>query len=94
MSTPTAPLKLGDRIRIVRLPPEWKTANYHVTRSTREVFRRLIARRRPIRINEIDERGLPWIRCQFIGRTGRKEIHFLVIDDGCWVRVIPRKRRK
>lgn len=85
------PLQVGDRVRIVRLPPVWKTAQYKVSRTMRETYRRLIARRRPLRIDEIDERGLPWIRCQFKGRSGQMEYHFLVLDDGSWVRVVPRQ---
>lgn len=85
------PLQVGERVRIVRLPTVWKTAQYKVSRTMRDVYRRLIARRRPVRIDEIDMRGLPWIRCQFKDRSGQMEYHFLVLDDGSWVRVVPRK---
>jgi hypothetical protein len=90
---PLQPLKLGDRIHIVRLPPEWKAPGYHVPRSTRDLYRRLMARKRPLVINEIDELGLPWIQCRFRDRGGRMVYHFLVIDDGCWVRVRARADR-
>jgi hypothetical protein len=86
------PLKLGDRIRIVRLPPEWQNAGYRVPRSTRSVYRKLIERQRPLVVSEIDERGLPWIWCRFRSRRGGLEHHALVVDDGCWVHVKTRRR--
>lgn len=87
-----SPLKVGDRVRIVRLPPQWETVGYHVPASTRAVYRKLIERGRPLVVREMDERGLPWTWCRIRGRGGRLEHHALVIDDGCWVRVKPRKR--
>jgi hypothetical protein len=86
------PLKLGDRIRLIRFPPIWDDLpKYFVPRSTRAVYRKLIASRRRLVVSEIDERGFPWIECRFRGR-GRMEHHFLVVDEGCWVRVKPRKK--
>jgi hypothetical protein len=84
--------KLGDRIRLLRFPPIWDDPKYHVPNSTRAVYRKLITRRRPLVVSEVDERGLPWIECRFRGRGGRLEHHFLVVDDGCWVRVKPRRQ--
>jgi hypothetical protein len=46
-----------------------------------------------VRINEVDEYGLPWISLRLRGRKGRIEHHHLVIDPGCWVAVKPRKIR-
>ncbi|HEX8915770.1 MAG TPA: hypothetical protein VF796_25675 [Humisphaera sp.] len=85
------PLKVGDRIRIVRLPPDWETAEYKVSREMRSLYRTLIARRRPVTITEIDF-DVPWIHCQTREKDGRKVLHWVVIDDGCWVRVVPRRR--
>jgi hypothetical protein len=55
-------------------------------RDTRRLFRRLITRRRSLRICEIDDDGLPWIRCRFFHR-GRWEHHALTIIENCWTRV-------
>ena len=87
------PLKVGERVRLVRLPPHWADPAYHVPWSTRDVYRRLIARRRALRIDEVDEHGA-WVRCQFPSRAGRMHYHHLVLDDGCWVRVVSRKGRR
>jgi hypothetical protein len=86
-------VKLGDRIRLIRFPPIWDDPNHRLPASTRAAYRKLMARRRPLVISEIDERGFPWIECRFRGR-GRMEHHFLVVDEGCWVRVKPRKKAR
>jgi len=80
-------LSAGDRIRLVRSPPEWDQAGYHVPACTRRLVRRLIARRRPLRVYEVDEWGAPWIRCRFRKPSGRWEHHFLAVTHGGWVRV-------
>jgi hypothetical protein len=87
------PPKRGARIRIVRLLPEWELPGYYVPRSTKSVYRKLIDRRRSFVISEICEHGLPWIAFRLRRRAGRMEYHWLVIDDGCWVRVKPRGGR-
>src|SRR5262245_54202589 len=83
-------LKVGDRIRLVEEPPEWRRPGYHVPTVTRRLVRRLIACRRALRIYEVDEWGSPWIRCRFRGTTGGWEHHFLSVREGGWVRVRPR----
>jgi hypothetical protein len=40
-----------------------------------------------VRVAEIDEGKLPWIRCQFRLKDGRIEHHFLAINHDGWVRV-------
>ena len=80
-------LRVGDRIRIVRLPTEWNQPGYHVPPCTRRLCLRLIQRRRPVRVNEIDDGGLPWIACRFCRRNGSWEHHFLAVNDDSWVRV-------
>lgn len=83
-------LEVGDRIRLVAEPPEWRQPGYHVPTSTRRLVRRLIARRRPLRIYEVDEWGSPWVCCRFRRAAGDWEHHFLSITQGGWVRVRPR----
>ena len=86
-------LRVGDRVRIVRLPPAWDNPQYHVPAPTRRLFRKLMDRGRPLRVREVDERGEAWVWCRFRGKNGRIEHHGITIDDGCWVRVkAPRKR--
>ncbi|MEX0611234.1 MAG: hypothetical protein WD738_08875 [Pirellulales bacterium] len=80
-------LRVGDRIRIVRMPSEFDKPGYCVPPMTRRLYKKLIARRRPVRVYEIDEYGRPWIGCQFRDRNGNWEYHALCVDDDSWVRV-------
>ena len=57
---PWQQLRVGDRIRIVRLPSGVDAPGY--------TFHR-IARRRSLRICEIDSSGLPWVECRFKRKT-------------------------
>jgi hypothetical protein len=77
-------LRVGDRIRIVRMPSDATTHGYTFLRDTRRLYQMLIARRRPLRIHEVDEWGLPWIRCRFRLRNGSWEHHCLVVNDDSW----------
>jgi hypothetical protein len=83
-------LRVGDRIRIVRMPTGVDAPGYTSHRDTRRLYQRLIARRRSSRVFEIDDWGLPWIRCRFCRKHGIWEYHSLAINDDSWVRVKPR----
>jgi len=85
-------LRVGDTVRIVRMPSGVDVPGYTFHADTRRLYKRLIARRRPVRVYKVDERSLPWIRCQFRRKNGRWEYHWLAINDDSWVRV--RKRVK
>jgi len=86
-------LKAGDRVRVVRLPPIWLTPGYVVPASTVRVFRWLIARKREVRISNVDEHGSPWHWWRTKTKSGRTGWEGVALDDGCWVRVVPRKCR-
>jgi hypothetical protein len=88
-------LRVGDRIRVVRLPstfgqlaPDTKLAPEEV-----RLYKKLLASRKQLTVTEIDKDGRPWIRCCFRQRNGRLEIHYLAVDDDSWVRVRPRGRK-
>lgn len=83
-------LRVGDLVRIVRIPGR-DILGYHLHRDTRQLYKRLIARKRPVKVYEIDKDGLPWIKCQFRRKSGGLEYHFLAINDDSWVRVNRRK---
>jgi len=80
-------LTVGDRIRIIGIP---ETDYLH--QDTMRVFKKLIARKRSVRIDRIDEYGSPWYTCRFRKKSGQWEWHTLAICDGenNWVKV--RKR--
>ena len=91
MSEPWRELRVGDRIRIVRLPGR-EVLGYVLHPETRQLYERLVATRKVLRIREIDEDGLPWIKCRFEIRCRSKdadrscqwEHHFLAVNDDSW----------
>ncbi len=87
MEEPWRSLRVGDRIRIIRMPSGVDEPGYTFHRDTRSLYKRLIARGRSLRICEIDAWGLPWIRCKFHRKDGRWEYHSLAVNDDSWVRV-------
>ena len=83
MTQERSDLRVGDRIRLVAFPTEWDQPGYRAPRSTRKVYRRLIERRRPLRVYQVDEWGMPWVACRFRDPRGNWEYHWLAIDgDG------------
>jgi hypothetical protein len=87
MREPWRDLRVGDRIRIVRMPYDAVTPGYTMMPETSRLFKKLIARRRPVRVFQIDEYGHPWIQCRFRRRDGTWESHWLAVNDDSWVRV-------
>jgi hypothetical protein len=81
-------LKVGDRIRLLDVPGKGRPG-YYMHSETRRVYKRLLARKRPVRISKIDETGLPWFECRFRRKNGRLEYHSLIVadDDNNWVKV-------
>lgn len=87
-------LKVGDKIRIVGVPGEG-VPDYTLHPSTRRVYQKLVARRRAVRISEIDAWGVPRFWCRFRRKTGGWEWHAMSVAAGDpWVRVVPRKKTK
>ncbi len=84
-------LHVGDRIRIVRMPYDSYTPGYTFGSETRRLYKKLIARRRSLRICQLDEYGLPWFHCRFRRKNGGWEYHSLAVNDDSWVRVKKRK---
>ena len=80
-------LRVGDRIRFVRLPTFNGESGPGLHAETRHLYEKLIARGRPSRVFQIDEYRLPWIRCQFRRKNGRIEYHWLAVNDDSWVKV-------
>ena len=90
---PWQSLKVGDRIRIVRLPSEIEKPGYVFPECTRRLYELLIKRGRPLRISEIDEWSIPWIWCRTKDEDGSWTHHALAVNDDSWVRVKPRLKR-
>jgi hypothetical protein len=84
-------LRVGDRIRLVAEPPEWQRHGYQLPPCTRRLWLLLMARRRSLRVDEVDEWGAPWVRCRVRKAGGGWEHHHLAIVEGGWVWVKPRR---
>jgi hypothetical protein len=91
---PLRKLKVGDRVRLVHLPREY-VPRHRLHRDTRGLYKYLLQRRRPVTVHEIDYMGLPWIRCQLRGRSGKMEHHFLLIGtETGWAKVKRRRKQR
>lgn len=85
-------LRVGDCVRLVEYPREFLAPGYGIHRDTVRLYRRLLARRRPLRVYKVDAWGCPWIRCRFQLRDGRWEHHHLMINNSGLERVRSRKK--
>jgi hypothetical protein len=83
-------LRVGDRIRFTVIPTGFSLENCH--EETLEAYRTLIARRRSVRVYELDQLKVPWIRFRIKLADGTWENHSLLINHDGWVRVRPRNR--
>lgn len=87
-------LKVGDRVRFVSLPEEWKQPGYSIQRESVAFMKRMVKRTSPARVAMIDEYGTPWIFAQTIER-GKKHYHSWAITEATgWRLVIPRRPKK
>ena len=90
-------LKVGDHVRLVHFPTEYLRPGA-LFPETRRFYKYLLERKRPVKVCEIDDWGLPWIACQCRDGKGRMEHHWLLIGtESGWVKVKrqrPVKRRK
>lgn len=90
-------LKVGDKVRIISIPgfkDGKKIEDYVIYPETVRAYKKLIARKRPVVISEIDEDGTPWYEFRLKER-GKWTHHFMAIfeEDDNWVKVKPRKKK-
>lgn len=77
-------LKVGDRVRFVRLPEEWSRPGTGVHRDSVAFMKAMIRRCFASRIYEIDKDGYPWIAARML-RRGRWQHHYwMIIDSTSW----------
>ncbi len=79
-------LKVGDRIRLIEMPPEFLQKGRSLHPDTKRVYERLIDRRQSLRVCEVRDGG-PWIHCRFRRKNGRLERHWLLFNHGGVIRV-------
>ena len=54
-------LKVGDRVRFVSMPDEWRNSENIVPRESVAIMEVMIARSWPSRVYEVDEHATPWV---------------------------------
>lgn len=84
-------LRVGDKVRIPEIPPEFLQPGYTIFPETMRIYKKLVARRRPVRVAWIDEYGQPWILCRIRRKDGSWQEHSLAINHGGLVLVKPRR---
>ena len=85
-------LKIGDRIRLLRVPQGDIEQRERERREgadhagwTADTIERIIAQDPVVTISSIDERGLPWFDYELTSRGGEIEHHSLAImEDESW----------
>ena len=90
-------LKIGDRIRILRVPEndllqrERELAeNTEMPGCTADSIERIIEQSPIVSISRVDEYGCVWYDASIIGPDGSEEEHSLIVyDDDTWERVDP-----
>ena len=81
-------LRIGDRVRFIRLPDEWNEPGYQVHEESVEFMTALMKRRRSSRVCKIEEDGYPWIDARLRDEGGAIECHSWGIYEATgWVRV-------
>jgi len=88
-----AKLRVNDRIRIVSLPVKVGQADYQIHADTLRAYRTLIKRRRSVRIDHIDDWGMPWFHFKLRRKNGKWEYHYMGVasEDKNWVKVVRKK---
>lgn len=84
-------LKVGDLIRFVALPDEWSRPGRAVVPESIAFMQKMVTRRRPSRVAEIDEFGYPWINAR-LRECGTLRYHGWAIMESTGWRLV--KRRK
>jgi hypothetical protein len=83
-------LKVGDKIRIIKIPGE-DDPDFFLDHESRLAYEQLIMRGRSLRVFEIDESGFPHCNFRFRKEDGSWQWHTIIITelDNNWVKVVP-----
>jgi hypothetical protein len=88
-------LRVGDRVRLLRVPENDLTQRESELRDGKEMagwtadtLERILAIDSVVTINRVDECGAPWFDYELVAADGTVEHHSLTItDDDSWERV-------
>ncbi|GDY13882.1 hypothetical protein LBMAG53_27600 [Planctomycetota bacterium] len=82
-------LKVGDWIKYVDRPLEWKSKRFRVNRWDIEFLDKLIARGRWQRISKIDEYGTPWIFVRLKYNNHYEHHTWAIFESSGWIMKSP-----
>ena len=77
------------------MPTEFCRDSYQLHRDTYLTYQKLIERGRAgcsVRVSDIDDWKMPWVRFQLRSKDGRIEYHSMLINHDGWVLVKHRKK--
>lgn len=80
-------LRLGDRIRFLRMPPEFSRPDYHFPPLVLALYEQLIRTGNPVEIEDFTVDGIPVARYVEHRNAEDPVVHKLLIyftDEGCW----------
>jgi hypothetical protein len=85
-------LKIGDRIRLLRVPEGDAEQRERELREgsedagwTADTIERIIAQDPVVTISSIDEHGMPWFEYELTSASGEREYHSLaIVEDESW----------
>lgn len=84
MNKPWQSIRIGDRIRITHIPPEFLKPGFTFPEETRELYEHLIERQEILTVDEICEHNLPWVSYEQTTDDGEIVYHSLAVDDDSW----------
>lgn len=82
---------MGDRIRFVALPSGFSRDN--CDQETLDAYEFLIACKRAVRVQKLDDLQMPWIGFRRRDADGGWVHEYLLINHDGWVKVIPRQKK-
>lgn len=85
-------LQIGDRIRFLALPDEWRQPGCTVHRESRAFMKLLISRRRIVTISSRDDYGQPWFQVRLRADGRMHEHSWAVMETTGWRKVRCRGR--
>jgi hypothetical protein len=80
-------LKVGDQVRFVSIPDEWSAPAYVVPREDLTFYKKMIERRWPSRVYQLDYLGYPWIRAITHARGNAVYHSWMIAESTGWRRV-------
>jgi hypothetical protein len=83
-------LKVGDRVKFVSLPEEWRYPGNHIHRDSLAFMRKMIRRKSSSRVAMIDAWGYPWVRAVMFQR-GKWHHHSWLISESTGWRLVRRR---